>query len=80
MPDSKPVIGRSSRHPNLWFAFGHGHLGLTLSAVTGRMIADAMAGRPEAIAMAPFRDSRFRGFLAPTRTPKLPKEDAKFLT
>ena len=80
MPDSKPVIGRSSRHPNLWFAFGHGHLGLTLSAVTGRMIADAMAGRQEAIAMAPFRDSRFRGFLAPARTPKLPKEDAKFLT
>jgi D-amino-acid dehydrogenase len=67
-PDSKPVIGRSSRHPNLWFAFGHGHLGLTLSAVTGRMIADAMAGRPAAIPLAPFRDSRFRGFLAPAGT------------
>lgn len=68
-PDSKPVIGRSSRHANLWFAFGHGHLGLTLSAVTGRMIADAMAGRPESIPLAPFRDSRFRGFLAPAPTP-----------
>lgn len=70
-PDSKPVIGRSSRHRNLWFAFGHGHLGLTLSAVTGRLIADAMAGRPESIPLAPFRDSRFRGFLAPVGTPQL---------
>jgi len=70
-PDSKPVIGRSSRHPNLWFAFGHGHLGLTLSAVTGRMIADAIAGRPETIPLTPFRDSRFRGLRAPARTPQL---------
>lgn len=69
-PDSKPVIGRSSRHRNLWFAFGHGHLGLTLSAITARMIADAMAGRPAAIPLAPFRDSRFRGFRAPARTPQ----------
>ncbi len=69
LPDSKPVIGRSSRHPNLWFAFGHGHLGLTLSAVTGRMIADAMSGRPPVIPLAPFRDNRFRGFLAPASTP-----------
>jgi len=69
LPDSKPVIGQSSRHPNLWLAFGHGHLGLTLSAVTGRMIADAMAGRPPAIPLAPFRDDRFRGFLAPAGTP-----------
>lgn len=68
LPDSKPVIGRSTRHRNLWFAFGHGHLGLTLSALTGRMIADAMAGRPEAIPLAPFRDDRFRGFLAPAQT------------
>jgi D-amino-acid dehydrogenase len=69
LPDSKPVIGRSSRHANLWFAFGHGHLGLTLAAVTGRMIADAMAGRPATIPLAPFRDDRFRGPLPPAATP-----------
>ena len=79
-PDLNPVIGRSSRDPNPWFAFSHGHLGRTRSAVTGRMIADAMAGRPKAVATAPFRDSRFRGFLAPARMPRLPEEDAKFPT
>ena len=68
LPDSKPVIGRSSRHRNVWFAFGHGHLGLTLSAVTGRMIADAIAGRPAAIPQEPFRATRFRGFRAPAPT------------
>lgn len=59
LPDSKPVIGRSPRFANAWFAFGHGHLGLTLSAITGRLIADAMAGRPESVPLAPFRADRF---------------------
>jgi len=69
LPDSKPVIGRSTHHRNVWFAFGHGHLGLTLSAVTGRMIADAIAARPAAIPLAPFRPDRFRGPFAPAPTP-----------
>lgn len=59
LPDCKPIIGRSPRFPNTWFAFGHGHLGLTLSAITGRLIADAMAGRPESVPLAPFRVDRF---------------------
>ena len=59
LPDSKPVVGRSRRHGNVWFAFGHGHLGLTLAAVTGRLIADAMAGRAESVPLAPFRAERF---------------------
>jgi len=59
MPDSLPVIGRSSRHANAYFAFGHGHVGLTLAAVTGRIIADLAAGRPPAIDLRPFRPDRF---------------------
>lgn len=59
LPDSKPVIGRSERHPNVWFGFGHGHLGLTYSAATGRLIADGMAGRAESVPLAPFRAERF---------------------
>lgn len=38
-PDSMPVIGRSPRHPNVFFAFGHGGKGLTNAATTGRLIA-----------------------------------------
>ena len=59
LPDSKPVIGRSERHPNVWFGFGHGHLGLTYSAATGRLIADGMAGRAESVPLVPFRAERF---------------------
>jgi len=59
MPDSLPVIGPSPRHSNVYYAFGHGHLGLTLGAVTGRLIADMIAQRTPAINMAPYRVDRF---------------------
>ena len=59
IPDSKPVIGRSPRFPRVFFAFGHGHLGLTLSAVTGEAIRDLVAERPSAIPLEPFRIDRF---------------------
>ncbi|MGV8953132.1 MAG: NAD(P)/FAD-dependent oxidoreductase [Cypionkella sp.] len=52
-PDSIPVIGRHPQDQRILFAFGHGHLGLTLSAVTGRMIADLVDGtRPEPAAFS----------------------------
>ncbi|MGF1625211.1 MAG: NAD(P)/FAD-dependent oxidoreductase [Alphaproteobacteria bacterium] len=59
LPDSLPVIGPSPAMPNAWFAFGHQHLGLTLAAVTGRMIAAMIAGRPSSIDAAPYRIDRF---------------------
>jgi polar amino acid transport system permease protein len=39
-PDSKPVIGRSPRHRNVFFAFGHDHLGLTMAGITGKLVAE----------------------------------------
>ena len=59
MPDSLPVISRSPRHRSVYFAFGHGHLGLTGAAVTGKLIAEMVTGRPHNIAMAPYRVDRF---------------------
>jgi D-amino-acid dehydrogenase len=59
MPDSLPVIGPSPRHTGVFYAFGHGHLGLTLGAVTGRMIADLIAQRPPAVDATPYRITRF---------------------
>jgi D-amino-acid dehydrogenase len=59
MPDSLPVIGPSPRHANVYYAFGHGHLGLTLAAVTGRMIADMVANRAPAVEPTPYRITRF---------------------
>jgi D-amino-acid dehydrogenase len=59
MPDSLPVISRGRRYPNTYFAYGHGHLGLTLGPITGKLIADLVAGRNPGIDMSPFRIDRF---------------------
>jgi D-amino-acid dehydrogenase len=59
MPDSLPVIARTPAHANAYLAFGHGHLGLSLAAVTAAIITDMMAGRTPAIDPTPFRADRF---------------------
>jgi D-amino-acid dehydrogenase len=58
-PDSLPVIGRSMHRPNVFYAFGHGHLGLTQAATTGRLVCDLILGRKPAVDMAPFSIERF---------------------
>lgn len=58
-PDSLPVLGASVLHRNVWYGFGHGHLGLTAGPISGRHIADLVAGRPPAIDMAPYSIGRF---------------------
>jgi D-amino-acid dehydrogenase len=60
LPDSLPVIGRSAGVPNAYFAFGHGHVGLTAAAATGEIIADLVAGRAARIDIAPYAATRFR--------------------
>lgn len=42
MPDSVPVIQSPERLPGLWLATGHGHLGLTDSVGTARLIANGL--------------------------------------
>ncbi|MBN3787307.1 FAD-dependent oxidoreductase [Burkholderia sp. Ac-20353] len=59
LPDTKPIIDRSRRLPNVFMAFGHGQLGLTLSATTGRLIGDLVAGRQTKQDLAPFSAYRF---------------------
>lgn len=59
MPDSLPVIGASVKQKNIYYAFGHGHLGLCGGAPTARLIADLVGGRRTAIDLAPFRVDRF---------------------
>lgn len=59
LPDSLPVIGPSRNHPNLIHAFGHGHLGMTLAAVTSRMVASLIEGRNDVSDLAAFRPDRF---------------------
>jgi D-amino-acid dehydrogenase len=60
LPDSLPVIGPVPGHAGIFCAFGHHHLGLTQAAVTGRMVAEMLAGRRPGIDPAPYSISRFR--------------------
>ena len=59
LPDSLPVIGRSRRYPNLFLAFGHGHLGMTLAGVTSRLVGDLIERRNDAGDLSAFRPDRF---------------------
>lgn len=59
LPDSLPVIGRSKASPRVIHAFGHGHLGLTQSAGTARLVADLLLGLGPAISLSPFSPQRF---------------------
>lgn len=60
LPDSMPVIGRASSGGNIYYGFGHGHLGLTQSAATGRIICDLITGFAPVINIEPFKPQRFR--------------------
>jgi D-amino-acid dehydrogenase len=59
MPDSLPCLGASTRSPDVIYAFGHGHVGMAASPVTGKVVADLVTGRAPSIDIAPFRAGRF---------------------
>ncbi|MEO7241661.1 MAG: FAD-binding oxidoreductase [Variovorax sp.] len=59
LPDSLPVIGPSRASSRIIHAFGHGHLGLTQCAATGRLVADLVCGRNPAIELSSFSPQRF---------------------
>jgi D-amino-acid dehydrogenase len=59
MPDALPVLGRAPGQSGLWLAFGHGHWGLTLGPVTGRLIAEMMTGATPFADPQPYRAERF---------------------
>jgi len=58
-PDSLPVIGRAPGHPSVLLAFGHGHTGLTMGAITGRLISELAAGQTPSLDLTPYRAERF---------------------
>jgi D-amino-acid dehydrogenase len=59
LPDYLPAIGRVANTDNVFYAFGHQHLGLTLSAVTAQAVAGLVAGRPAPAHVAAFDLRRF---------------------
>lgn len=59
LPDLLPVISRSSASDRIFYAFGHGHYGLTQSAVTGELIAQLAGQKQTSIDLMPFDAQRF---------------------
>lgn len=60
MVDSVPVISVSPGHANVFYAFGHGHYGLTQGPTTGRLVARMVRGEDPGIDMNPYRFDRFQ--------------------
>lgn len=58
-PDTVPVISASAKTRGLFYATGHGHLGLTYAATTARLIADLVTGIDPPLDMTPYRVDRF---------------------
>ncbi|MGK9339793.1 NAD(P)/FAD-dependent oxidoreductase [Sinorhizobium meliloti] len=60
LPDSIPVIGPSRHGNDVVYAFGHGHLGLTMAPVTARLVQRTLAGRESSEPVAGASPRRFR--------------------
>jgi len=58
-PDGLPYIGRHARYKNLSLAGGHAMLGLSLSAATGRLIAETVSGNEPTVNLRSFDPARF---------------------
>ena len=59
LPDFLPVIGSSKNYKNLFYAFGHHHLGWTLGAITGKIIAGMLAEENTNLNLTPYSSLRF---------------------
>ena len=59
-PDDLPILGRAPALDNLWLATGHGMVGVTLSAITGQLIAEMLCGQTPSMDTDPLSPCRFR--------------------
>ena len=60
MPDSLPVIGRSTKSPNVLYGFGHGHVGMAGAPMTARILAELISDEEPSIDISPFSAQRFK--------------------
>ena len=59
LPDTVPILSASARTKGLFYATGHGHLGLTYAATTARLMGGLITGVPPAVDLHPYRINRF---------------------
>ncbi len=58
-PDALPVIGYSLSSEYVLYAFGHQHIGLTLSGITGKLISELISGETLSHDVKAFSPRRF---------------------
>jgi glycine/D-amino acid oxidase-like deaminating enzyme len=59
LPDYLPVIGPSKNHKNIFYCFGHHHLGWTLGPISGKIISGMIANENTNLELKPYSSLRF---------------------
>ena len=59
LPDYLPVIGPSKNYKNVFYSFGHHHLGWTLGAISGKIISNMIAEENTNLDLKPYSSLRF---------------------
>ncbi len=59
LPDFLPVLGPSKNHKNIFYSFGHHHLGWTLGAISGKIISRMIAGEKTNLDLSAYTSQRF---------------------
>ncbi len=60
LPDLLPVLGPSKYYKNVFYSFGHNHLGWTLGAISGKIISKMIANESTNLNLSAYSSSRFR--------------------
>jgi glycine/D-amino acid oxidase-like deaminating enzyme len=59
LPDYLPIIGPSKKHKNVFYCFGHHHLGWTLGPISGKIISGMIAEENTNLDLKPYSSLRF---------------------
>jgi len=59
LPDYLPVIGPSKKYKNVFYCFGHHHLGWTLGPISGKIISSMIAEENTNLDLKPYSSLRF---------------------
>ncbi|MBL9060920.1 FAD-dependent oxidoreductase [Tabrizicola sp.] len=59
LPDTVPILSASAKMKGLFYATGHGHLGLTYAATTARLMGELITGAKPSVDLHPYRVNRF---------------------
>jgi len=59
LPDFLPVMGPSKKYKNIFYCFGHHHLGWTLGPISGKIISGMIAEENTNLNLDPYSPKRF---------------------